>query len=391
MKHSLLTRRLSYTSSEVAGQLVFCVISFYLLKFYTDVYGISAAAAGSILLFARCVDAIDAPVWGIVFDRTHSRWGKSRPWFLWLCVPFALFGVLTFMTPHLGNTAKIVYAASTYVVCSVLYTGINTPVTSILSALTQDPHERVTLTTFRMFGSKLGVLIVNLTVLKLVTLLGHGDDRKGFMLVMPLYATGTVLLYLLAFRNLEEIAIEDKKHISIKESLSALKGNGPWLIIFLSSLFFWIAFISRISTAPYFFQYVMHRKDLIVDSEQPGLCLAGHHLLPAVLLPAHLEAQRLGMGAGRVGSGAGDRLLRHAEHVGAAGDGRLDRRLPGERSRDGDAVLRPIRQRGLRRMEERDSRRRPADGHRRGLLPEGRKRPGWRPASVDSGSPRLCS
>ena len=209
------------------------------------------------------MDAIDAPVWGIVFDRTHSRWGKSRPWFLWLCIPFALFGVLTFMTPHLGNSAKIVYAASTYMVCSILYTGINTPVTSILSSLTQDPHERVTLTTYRMFGSKLGVLIVNLTVLKMVTLLGHGDDRKGFMLVMPLYATGTILLYLLAFRNLEEIAIEDKKYVSIKESLSALKGNGPWLIIFASSLFFWIAFIARISAAPYFFQYVMHRKDLI--------------------------------------------------------------------------------------------------------------------------------
>lgn len=263
MKHSLLTRRLSYTSSEVAGQLVFCVISFYLLKFYTDVYGISAAAAGSILLFARCIDAIDAPVWGIVFDRTHSRWGKSRPWFLWLSVPFAVFGVLTFMTPHLGHTAKIVYAASTYVVCSILYTGINTPVTSILSALTQDPHERVTLTTFRMFGSKLGVLIVNLTVLKLVALLGHGDDRRGFMLVMPMYAAGTIVLYLLAFRNLEEIVVEDKKQVSIKGSVSALRGNGPWLIIFTSSLLFWIAFISRISTAPYFFQYVMHRKGLI--------------------------------------------------------------------------------------------------------------------------------
>jgi sugar (glycoside-pentoside-hexuronide) transporter len=263
MKHSILTRRLSYTSSEIAGQLVFCVISFYLLKFYTDVYGISAAAAGSILLFARCVDAIDAPVWGIIFDRTHSRWGKSRPWFLWLCVPFAVFGVLTFATPNLSPTAKIVYAAVTYVICSILYTGINTPVTSILSALTPDSHERVTLTTFRMFGSKLGVLVVNLTVLKLVTLLGHGNDRRGFMIVMPIYATGTILLYLLAFRNLEEIVPEDKKHISIKDSLRALRGNGPWLIIFCSSLFFWIAFISRISTAPYFFQYVMHRKDLI--------------------------------------------------------------------------------------------------------------------------------
>jgi len=262
MNNAVLKTRLSYTASEVAGQLVFCVISFYLLKFYTDVYGISAAAAGSILLLARCIDAIDAPVWGIVFDKTNSRWGKSRPWFLWLSVPFAVFGVLTFVTPILGQTGKIAYAASTYVVCSILYTGINTPVTSILSALTPSSSERVTLTSFRMFGSKLGVLIVNLTVFKLVAWLGHGNNRRGFMLVMPLYACGTVLLYLLAFRNLRESVYEDRQRLSVRESFSALKGNAPWFIIFLSSLLFWIAFIARISSAPYFFEYVLHRSDL---------------------------------------------------------------------------------------------------------------------------------
>ena len=254
--------RLSYTASEVAGQLIFCVISFYLLKFYTDVYGISAASAGLILLLARSVDAVDAPIWGIVFDKTHSRWGKSRPWFLWLCFPFATFGVLTFVTPHFGPTAKVVYAASTYVICSTLYTGINTPVTSILSSLTPDAHERITLTSFRMFGSKLGVLIVNLSVFPMVSLLGHGNERRGFMLVMPIYACGSVLLYLLAFRNLREIVHENRVSLSVRQSLGALKGNAPWLIIFASSLFFWIAFVARISSAPYFFQYVMHRKDL---------------------------------------------------------------------------------------------------------------------------------
>ncbi|HEX4156667.1 MAG TPA: glycoside-pentoside-hexuronide (GPH):cation symporter [Acidobacteriaceae bacterium] len=262
MKTELLTSRLSYTASEVGGQLVFCVISFYLLKFYTDVYGISAAAAGLILLLARCVDAIDAPLWGIVFDKTHSRWGKNRPWFLWLCLPFAVFGVLTFTTPNLGHTAKLIYAALTYVVCSVLYTGINTPVTSILSALTPDPHERVTLTSFRMVGSKMGVLFVNLTLLKLVSVLGHGNDRRGFMLVMPIYACGTVLLYLVAFKNLREVVYEKRQRLSIRESVMALKGNAPWLIIFASSLLFWIAFIARISTTPYFFQYVLHRPGL---------------------------------------------------------------------------------------------------------------------------------
>jgi sugar (glycoside-pentoside-hexuronide) transporter len=249
-------------SSEVAGQLIFCVISFYLLKFYTDVYGLTAAAAGAILLFARCIDALDAPVWGIIFEKTHTRWGTSRPWFLWLCVPFAVAGVATFVTPSVGPTAKIIYAACTYVLCSILYTGINTPVTAILAALAPDSHERVVLTSFRMFGSKIGVLLVNLTVLGLVARLGHGNDRRGFMMVMPIYAIGTVALYLLAFRNLREITPGQRRNTSVKHSLRALKGNGPWLIIFLSSFLFWIAFIARISSAPYFFEYVLHHKDL---------------------------------------------------------------------------------------------------------------------------------
>jgi len=281
MKNRVLTTRLSYMSSEVAGQLIFCVISFYLLKFYTDVYGLSAAVAGTILLVARCVDALDAPVWGIIFEKTHSRWGKSRPWFLWLCIPFAVAGVATFVTPGVGPTAKIIYAACTYVICSILYTGINTPVTAILAALTPDSHERVVLTSFRMFGSKLGVLFVNLTVLGLVTRLGHGNDRRGFMLVMPMYAAGTIVLYLLAFRNLRESTPAQRQQNSVKDSLRALRGNAPWLIIFLSSLFFWIAFIARISSAPYLFQYVLHRPDLTsIANSLDVVSLASILLLP---------------------------------------------------------------------------------------------------------------
>jgi sugar (glycoside-pentoside-hexuronide) transporter len=259
----LLKVRLSYASSEVGGQLIFCVISFYLLKFYTDVYGISAVAAGSILLFARCVDAIDTPVWGILFDKTMSRWGKSRPWFLRLCVPFAIAGVLTFTTPDLGETGKIIFAACTYVACSVLYTGINTPVTSILASLTPSASERVTLTSYRMFGSKLGVLFVNLTLLALVTFLGRGNDQAGFERVMLIYATGSIALFLIAFRNLKEKVQDVKPRLKMKESVAALRGNVPWMITFVSSLLFWIAFTARIATAPYFFQYVMHRPDWI--------------------------------------------------------------------------------------------------------------------------------
>lgn len=263
MKPTPLTTRLSYAASDVAGQLVFALISFYLLYFYTDVFGISAATAGTILLVARLVDALDAPVWGVIFERTNSRWGRHRPWFLWLSVPFATFGVLTFLTPDVGYAAKVAYASATYIVVSVLYTGINTPVTSILSALTPDPRERVTLTCFRMYGSKVGALLVNLTALRLVHWLGEGDDRRGFMLTVPIFAAASVALFLLAFRNLREVVPSEAPRQSVFGSFRAIRGNWPWLIIVASSLCFWIAFIARVSTVPYFFKYTLHREDLI--------------------------------------------------------------------------------------------------------------------------------
>jgi sugar (glycoside-pentoside-hexuronide) transporter len=257
------TQRVSYAASDTAGQLIFTVISFYLLKFYTDIAGLSALVAGNVLLLARLVDSLDAPLWGIVFERVQSRWGKSRPWFLWLCVPFALSGVLTFATPPLPGTLKAIYAAITYIVCSVLYTGINTPVTAILSALTNDPRQRVVLTTFRMFGSKAGVLIVNATLLPCIAWFGQGDDKLGIIRTLPIYAAGSIVLYLVAFRNLRERLPAAAGRTSLRKSFSTIAGNWPWIIIVASSLLFWIAFIARISTVPYFFEYVWHRGDLV--------------------------------------------------------------------------------------------------------------------------------
>jgi len=257
------TQRVSYAASDTAGQLLFTVISFYLLKFYTDIAGLSAFVAGTILLLARLVDALDAPLWGIVFERVHSKWGKSRPWLLWLCIPFALSGILTFATPDLSDTHKAIYAGATYIVCSVLYTGINTPVTAILSALTNDPRQRVMLTTFRMFGSKAGVLIVNVTLLPCIAWFGRGDDKLGIMRTIPIYAAGSVVLYLIAFRNLRERIPAAGSRVSIRQSFSVIAGNWPWIIIVSSSLLFWIAFIARISTVPYFFEYRWHRADLV--------------------------------------------------------------------------------------------------------------------------------
>ena len=257
-----LTTRLSYAASDVAGQLLFCWVVWYVPYFYTDICRIPAAAVGAILLATRFLDALDAALWGMIVDRTRSKWGKSRPWFLWLCLPFAAFGVLTFLAPDLGYGAKLAYAAVTYAGCNVLFTGINTPVTSILPALTVDSRERLTLTTFRMLGSKVGVLVVNLTGLELVHYLGRGDDRRGFLLTVPMFALGSVALFLVSFRNLKETIVPSSAP-SVRRTFAAMKGNWPWLIVVISSVLFWLGFISRVTVAPHFFKYVLHRPDLL--------------------------------------------------------------------------------------------------------------------------------
>lgn len=261
-QRAIYTQRFGYAISDTAGQLLFTCISFYLLKFYTDIAGLSALVAGNILLAARLIDALDAPLWGIVFERVKSRWGKSRPWFLWLSIPFGVTGVLTFATPDLSPSNKVIYAAATYILCSVIYTGINTPVTSILSALTRNPQQRLVLTSFRMVGSKVGVLIVNATLLPCIAYFGHGNDKRGIFIATTIYAVGAVIFFLVAFVTLEEHVTEAPTSGISKNSFAAIAGNWPWWIIVSSSLFFWVAFISRISVVPYFFQYVWNRSDL---------------------------------------------------------------------------------------------------------------------------------
>jgi len=268
--------------SDVASNLLFAAISFYLLKFYTDIAGLSALVAGNILLIARCIDALDAPLWGIVFERVRSRWGQSRPWFLWLCIPFAVAAVLTFSTPDLSMSNKVLYAGVTYCICSIIFTGINTPVTAILSALTRDPRQRLVLTSFRMLGSKAGVLIVNALFLPCIAYFGRGNDKRGVFIAISVYACGSVVLFLTAFATLKERVTEAATaHQTTKNSFSAIVGNWPWLIIVSSSLLFWVAFIARISVVPFYFQYVWGRTELIPIANSLDIV----SLLSIVLIP----------------------------------------------------------------------------------------------------------
>lgn len=156
-----LKEKIGYGFGDAASNMFWKLFGMYLLFFYTDVFGITAAAAGLMMLVTRMGDAVIDPLIGIMGDRTNTRWGKFRPYLLWIAVPFGIVGVLTFTTPSLGMTGKLVYAYVTYSLMMIIYSLINVPYASLMGVMTADGKERTTLATFRFifaFGGSFLVL-----------------------------------------------------------------------------------------------------------------------------------------------------------------------------------------------------------------------------------------
>lgn len=255
--------RISYASLDFSGQLIFNVISAYLLYFFTDVAEIPVATAGVILLIARVFDGVDAPIWGSLIDITHSKYGRARPYFLWMATPFAVMGVLTFWAPQIPMKQRIIYCAITYIITGISYTGINTPLTTVLPLLTPDPQERLTLNSIRLAGSNLGVLLTNVLTLPLIALLGGGNDVVGFRWTMIIFASIFWILTIFAFSNIRERVKPTQSRVPIKMSVKAIRGNWPWIIIVLSNLIFWVALTIRSSTIVYYLTYNYGDKSLV--------------------------------------------------------------------------------------------------------------------------------
>ncbi len=261
-----LNERISYGMLDAAGNLLYCFSSTYILYYFTDVAGLAVAATGTLLLLSRIVDGIDAPVWGIIIDKTRSKYGKCRPWFLWLPIPFAILGIAVFYSPDSDMNMKILYAGITYLLFNISFTGLNTPLTAILPLLTKSPSERLVLNSFRLVGGQVGYLLMNVMAFPLIALLGAGNDKNGFLFTAGIFGFISVLLHLYAFYHLREQGTENLEKapsVPLKDSLKAAKGNWPWIIILLSNLFFWIAMMARNSMTVYYLTYNLGMKDMV--------------------------------------------------------------------------------------------------------------------------------
>lgn len=225
--------------------------------FYTDVFGLSATVVGTMFLVTRIWDSAFDPIVGVIADRTHSRWGKFRPYLLYLAVPFAIIGVLTFMTPDLEDTGKVIYAYFTYSLMMMVYSAINVPYASLLGVISSDPKERNILSTYRMTFAYIGSFIALLLFMPMVNYFseGYNAQRGWTMSVVVIALICAVLFYGCFAWTKERVKSISQQQNLLKDDLKDLLNNRPWWILLGAGVAALVFNSIRDGATVYYFKY----------------------------------------------------------------------------------------------------------------------------------------
>lgn len=266
-----LREKIGYGFGDAASSMFWKIFGMYSLFFYTDVFGITAAAAGTMFLVARLWDSFFDIFVGIMSDRTKTRWGKYRPYLLWFAIPFAVMGVITFYTPDFGQTGKLVYAYITYSLMMIVYSLINVPYASLLGSITSNPNERNSLSSYRMSFAFIGSFVTFMLLQPLVDFYAKQFDGGtvvksventistspiGWVLGVGTIGVVCVVLFLLCFSWTKErvTQIESEENVSVKQDLKNLFHNSPWWILIGTGLAALLFNAIRDSVAIYYFR-----------------------------------------------------------------------------------------------------------------------------------------
>ncbi len=262
--------KVGYGLGDTASNLYWKTFEFLLVYFYTDVFGISAAAAGTMLLVTKVWDAVNDPLMGYIVDRTHTSWGKFRPYLVWMAIPFAIAGILTFYTPDLDTNGKLIYAYVTYTLVMMAYTAINIPYGALMGVISPNSIERTSVSTYRFVLAFVGGIIVQFFALKLVAFFGGTEtiivdgvekttvinEQAGFFWTMVLFSIAAVLLFLVTFATTRErVAPDETQKPNFRRDLKNLFTNRPWMVLAVFGLFQLIAAFVRGGAILYYFKY----------------------------------------------------------------------------------------------------------------------------------------
>lgn len=262
-----LTEKIGYGFGDMASSMFWKLFGAYLMIFYTDVFGLPAAVVGTMFLITRIWDSAFDPIVGVVADRTHSRWGKFRPYLLWLAAPFGIIGVLTFVTPDWSPTGKLVYAYVTYSLMMMIYSAINVPYASLLGVMSPNPKERNTLSTYRMTFAYIGSFIALLLFMPLVNFFSGnskdlGDQQTGWTMAVVVIAILCIILFFGCFAWTKERVkpIKEAKN-PLKEDLKDLFKNKPWWILLGAGVAALVFNSIRDGATVYYFKYFVVEED----------------------------------------------------------------------------------------------------------------------------------
>jgi len=251
-----IKEKVGYALGDTAANFIFQTMVMFQLAFYTDTFGITAAAAGTLLVVVRVWDAIFDPIMGIVADRTKTRWGKFRPWILWTAVPFGIMGFLAFVTPDFSAGGKLMYAYITYIVLMMVYSANNLPYSALSGVMTGDLGERTSLSSYRFVFAMLAQLIIQGLALPMVSYFGQGNSSQGYQYTMAIFSSLAVVLFFITFSTTKErIQPDPAQKASIKQHYSDLMKNGPWLAMFVLTLVLFVTLAMRGSVVFYYFRY----------------------------------------------------------------------------------------------------------------------------------------
>ena len=251
--------RVSYAGGDVACNVIFGMIGTLLTLFYTDYVGVNAAVVGMVMLISRMFDGVSDMVMGVIVENTKSKWGKSRPWILWMSVPYALSAVLLFTVPHTTNMVQAIYIFVTYNFCTtVCYTALNLPYGSLSAMMTRVSTERDMLSVVRMGLSPLGRIMAVTFTLPLVKV--FGDDQAAWVKTMAIWAFIALILLLICFKNCEEtVVIEAQKKadkVPLKKAFKALVSNQYFWAVLVLWMLQSVSFGISGTILPYYCKYI---------------------------------------------------------------------------------------------------------------------------------------
>jgi len=256
MAKTKFIEKIGYGFGDMSSSMFWKIFSYYLPFFYSNIFGLSLIDAGVLVLVTRIWDAVSDPMMGIISDRTQTRWGKYRPYLLWIAPLFSICGILLFTTPDLNYGGKLVWAYVTYILMMTVYTAINVPYGAMLGVMTDDSNEKTVFSSFRMFFAYGGSFISLFLWEPLAEAMGGYNTPGGWFWAMVVIASACFVMFILCFTLTRE-HLKTVSTVSVGNDFRALLSNKPWWVLIGAALCFNLFNTVRGATVAYFFQDII--------------------------------------------------------------------------------------------------------------------------------------